>query len=229
MTKKPKTAPAKPTEPALQKTNTLLLCRQEGKSDELVMAEAALDSITKNALTALNYSNPSFPGGTDINQSVHVIRGKAERVQAGDLSEVEAMLTAQATALDAIFNEMARRAALNIRTYLPVTETYMRMALKAQSQCRTTIEALAEIKNPRPVAFVKQANFAHGHQQVNNGVPPGEAPSHGNNPIQSNELLGAGHELLPDTRASQAESRINSPVEAMGKIYRAANRGGQGH
>jgi len=30
----------------------------------------------------------------------------------------------------------------------------------AQSQCRTTLEALAEIKNPRAVAFLKQANIA---------------------------------------------------------------------
>ena len=31
------------------------------------------------------------------------------------------------------------------------------------------MEALAEMKNPHPVAFVKQANIAHGPQQVNNG------------------------------------------------------------
>ena len=41
-----------------------------------------------------------------------------------------------------------------------------KLALKAQSQCRATLETLAAIKNP-PVIFVKQAN---GHQQVNNGV-----------------------------------------------------------
>ncbi len=47
-------------------------------------------------------------------------------------------------------------------------ETLLRLALKAQSQCRTTLLTLAEIKNPRPIAFVNQANFAHGPQQVNN-------------------------------------------------------------
>jgi hypothetical protein len=45
----------------------------------------------------------------------------------------------------------------------------MRLALKAQSQCRATIETLAEIKNPQPVAFVQQADVAHGPQQINNG------------------------------------------------------------
>jgi hypothetical protein len=37
--------------------------------------------------------------------------------------------------------------------------TYLRLGLKAQSQCRATLETLAAIKNPRPVAFVQQANY----------------------------------------------------------------------
>ena len=54
-------------------------------------------------------------------------------------------------------------------TYLATTESYLRLALKAQAQSRATVEALAEMKNPHPVSFVKQANIAHGNQQVNNG------------------------------------------------------------
>jgi hypothetical protein len=46
-------------------------------------------------------------------------------------------------------------------------ETYLRLALKAQSQCRATLETLAAIRNPQPVAFVRQANIAHGPQQLN--------------------------------------------------------------
>lgn len=40
---------------------------------------------------------------------------------------------------------------------------------KCSTQCRATLETLAEIKNPRPVVFVRQANIANGPQQVNNG------------------------------------------------------------
>ena len=47
----------------------------------------------------------------------------------------------------------------------------MRLALKAQSQCRATIEALTNIKNPRPVAYVRQANIGQA-VQVNNGGAP---------------------------------------------------------
>jgi hypothetical protein len=45
-------------------------------------------------------------------------------------------------------------------------ETYLRLGLKAQSQARATAEALALLKNPAP--YIRQANIAAGHQQVNN-------------------------------------------------------------
>ena len=51
----------------------------------------------------------------------------------------------------------------------------MRMAMKAQNQCRMTLETLATIKNP-PVVFARQANINNGgQQQVNNGVKPAAA------------------------------------------------------
>ncbi len=44
----------------------------------------------------------------------------------------------------------------------------MRLALKAQNQTRTTLQTLAELKAPKQIAFVRQANI--GNQvQVNNG------------------------------------------------------------
>ena len=58
---------------------------------------------------------------------------------------------------------------MNTGEYLDATDRYMRLALKAQAQCRATVETLAEIKNP-PTLFARQANIAHGPQQVNNTV-----------------------------------------------------------
>ena len=55
--------------------------------------------------------------------------------------------------------------------YINAAEIYLRLALKAQAQCRTTVETLVEMKNPRPVAFVSQANISNGPQQVNNATP----------------------------------------------------------
>ena len=69
------------------------------------------------------------------------------------------MLAIQAHTLDTIFNELARRSSSNMTEgYGEAAERYMRLALKAQSQCRTTIETLSEMKNPTPVAFVEQAD-----------------------------------------------------------------------
>lgn len=77
------------------------------------------------------------------------------------------MLNAQVNALNAIFAELSRRAALNMGEYPAATERYLRLAFKAQSHCRATVETLAAIKNP-PTVFAKQANIANGPQQVNN-------------------------------------------------------------
>jgi hypothetical protein len=101
------------------------------------------------------------------------------------------MLMAQAAALNAIFTELARRAAVNMGEYLQATETYLRLALKSQAQCRATLQTLAEIKNPHPVAFVKQANIANGPQQVNNRVQVG-----GDVPTRAEDLAAESNELM---------------------------------
>jgi hypothetical protein len=201
----------------------LELRHQAGKSEKRIMAECGLSPIMANAATSRLYSKGTF-GESDLTETVAILRERAENVQRGDMSEAEATLTAQAATLDAIFNELARRAALNLGEYINAAEIYLRQALKAQAQCRATLETLAEIKNPRQVAFVKQANISQGHQQVNNGVPgPVREGSHahGNNPIQPNELSGESNELLPDTRASSLTSRINQEVETVGAIHGA--------
>ena len=198
----------------------------DGKSHDQVIAEISQSPIAANATTAKAFAAGSF-GEVGISDAMDAMREKVVKVQTGDMTDMESLLVAQATSLAAIYNEMARRAALNMGEYLSVTETYLRLAFKAQSQCRTTVEALAEIKTPRHVSFVRQANIAHGHQQVNNGVQ-GNLPAHGNNSIQSNELSRASNELLPDTRASQAESRVNPTVETVAELDGAANRGRQG-
>jgi len=70
---------------------------------------------------------------------------------------------------------------------LEAADKYLRLALKAQGQCRATLETLAAIKNP-PVVFARQANIAHGPQQVNNGPPPARTE---NATIAPNKVLEA--------------------------------------
>lgn len=159
----------------------------------------------------------------EVNALIRELTAQAEAVRRGDMGRAETMLVAQAHTLDEIFSNLARRSHANmVGDYLDAAERYMRLALKAQSQCRTTLEALAEIKNPRPVAFVRQANIAHGPQQVNNNGKVLEGATRaGETAMPSNELSEDSHELLPDTRASALAGRIDTPLEAVGEVHRA--------
>jgi hypothetical protein len=106
---------------------------------------------------------------------------------------------------------------MNLADHLKASELFMRLALKSQSQCRATIETLAAVKNPPSLAFVKQANIANGHQQVNNGLA---SPAR-ENVFSTNEVLEP-HEQL-DQRTTQAPSLSNSKVATLGTIDRTEN------
>lgn len=93
-----------------------------------------------------------------------------ERVQAGDLTGIEAMLIGQALSLQTMYASLTRKA-VN-QDYLANYQAHMNLALKAQAQSRATLQTLIELKHPRnPPTFIKQANVSHGPQQVNNGIP----------------------------------------------------------
>jgi hypothetical protein len=102
--------------------------------------------------------------------------------------------------------------ALNMGEYIEASEKYMRLALKAQAQCRATIETIATLKNP-PVVFARQANISAGPQQVNNG-PATRAEVSSNRP---NELLEQSHEPRMDPGAPRQAGSSDPalvPVEA---------------
>jgi hypothetical protein len=79
---------------------------------------------------------------------------------------------------------------------------------------------LSIIKNP-PVVYAKQANIAHGPQQVNNGTGPTRT---GQNSDSPSKLLEQSNENPMDTGAPGAAGKSNSPMEAVGEIDRPANR-----
>lgn len=157
----------------------------------------------------------------DVTELGSCLQDQIKAVNQGDISHVEAMLIAQATALQSLFARLAERGMGCDQ--IPGFEANMRMALRAQNQCRTTLETLAGIKNP-PVVYARQANVTTGPQQINNGVA---APSQVREiVIDQTQLSEGNHELLPDTRASQAEGRVNQAMAPVGKINRAKIRRG---
>jgi len=205
----------------ITKTNTLQVEVSQGTSQEAAMAMAANDAVNGNALTARAFRKGSF-GELDITESVRVLKENTKRVHDGKLQDLETTLTAQANTLDAIFNEMARRAALNMGEYINAAETYMRLALKAQTQCRATIETLANIKNP-PVVFTRNANIVNGNQQVNHQPQAnsliGEIPE-----SPAREALEHQHANTLDTGAPTAPARANSDLEAVEQVNRPTKR-----
>lgn len=217
ISKKATAPPAK-----IDESTQLNVVTQAGKSREQQMAELAISPVVSNAVTTMAFAKGNF-GALSLNAMMDVMTAKAERVKAGDLSELEATLTAQAMTLDRIFNDMAQRAALNLGTHLSATEAYLRLAFKAQAQSRATIETLAEVKYPKSATFINQANIAQ-QQQVNNGGDQKPPPSRtGKNIIQSNELLGAQYGERLDTRATGETGGSNPHMETLGKIDRASN------
>lgn len=210
-----KQPPAKPK----KDPNALLITRNKEVSEERKMAETAFSATTLNTVTARNFVKPSL-GEIDLTESVKVMREKVAKVKAGDLSDLEATLTAQAVTLDTIFNELARRSLINMGQYMNAAESYMRLALKAQAQTARTIEVLATMKNP-PVVFAKQANIAHGHQQVNNATNT-HAPAHtGKTVNQENELLEVDHgSETMDIGTTNAASSVNQTMETVDTLNR---------
>ena len=154
--------------------------------------QLALSSELLAAAVIQSYQKNVIGGDVDLEALVKGIIETCTQVNDDDLHRLESMLVSQATSLQSIFAELARKA--QAQTYVNHFETYLSLALKAQAQSRATITALGELKNPRQATFVKQANIAHGPQQVNNGVMPSEAvASRGKNQkTEQNKLLEDG-------------------------------------
>lgn len=165
----------------------------------------------------------------DVNALAAELTKQVEAVNGGDLRRAEGLLIAQAHTLDNIFANLARRA--TAQQYLPQWEAYMRVAMKAQNQCRMTLETLATIKNP-PVLFARQANINNGgQQQVNNGPPQAEnsaqtrANAHaGETHSEPSKLLEATDVERLDTGAQGAAGAAHQDVEAVGARKRPQDR-----
>jgi hypothetical protein len=222
--------------------NVLRITRDESKTEARQMAESKLSPVVYGTASTLAWGQKSA-GPIDINEAVAVIEQRATDVQAGDLSGAKAMLIAQAGALDAIFMDLSIRAANSIKTEDgrwsfdgTTVETLLRLAFKAQSQSRATLQTLGELANPRAVAFIQQANMANGPQQVNNGSASGDKnaaanpPAHGETKSPQSKLLERttdGSQTL-DARTARTAATRNQSVETLGAIHGSQKPRGKG-
>ena len=216
------------------KGNEVPAAAKPDEKPSAAIARAVLRPTVQAALTLKEYGK-AF-GDLDLPGLIEELRAQTEAASAGDLGRGEAMLATQAHILDAIFNNLAQSA---IRAeFMDNLDRYLKLALRAQSQCRATWEALAAIKNPPTMGYVKQANIAHGHQQVNNAAsgtatddasPARETPDVQNKLLEKsddhvqNKLLEKSDDQRLDIRAEGAAGRVDPALAPLGKVDRPEN------
>ena len=142
----------------------------EKRKDEKVgktLARLTLDPQTRNASVAMVYGGAMFGDNhrPDLMQSSEALAEEITRAMAGDLSLASRVYASQAITLDAMFTELARRAAMNLGQYPQAVERFARLALKAQSNCRATLEALARLHQPREQT-VRHVHVNEGGQAI---------------------------------------------------------------
>lgn len=190
--------------------NVLAVELPDGESRERALARIVMSPHVQAAFTIESFESPDY----ELTSLAEELSTQVDAVHTGDMKRAEAMLITQAHTLNELFNHLSRRAAQNIGKYLNATETFMRLALKAQSQCRATLETLSTVKNP-PVIYARQANVTTGPQQVNNGIP---APRTRENEIKQSKLLEEKDGQRLDTGAAGTTSGLDSdmvPMEAI--------------
>ena len=167
----------------------------------------------------------------DLGELVFAMRDFNKAIEDNDMRRVEAMLLSQAHALQSMFADMACRA--KQQTSLSALQGVMGLALKAQSQCRATLQTLSDVKYPKQATFIKQANIA-SQQQVNNGThpPDSEHSAREEKPIHQNELLeDASYEtkiIGMDSGATRQTIGADPHLETVGAINRPAIKRRQG-
>jgi len=187
-----------------KKQRKLVFMQKPNQSKEEAIAESLLKPSALSSVVIESFKGNVQGESIDFVLALQILEKEMLKVQSGDLSKIEEMLLSQAVALEMMFTSLARRA--KAQEQLLQYETHMRFALKAQNQSRATLQTLIQLKQPSQTTFVKQANIAQGHQQVNNLPEKNITPQ--------NELLRGDYAKL-DSRATPKAKRANSKVEAL--------------
>ena len=181
--------------------------------------------IDASLLTSGDFSSVAIVNtyvGTDITDPGLILKGLHEQAKAihqGDMRQVESMLMGQAVALQSMFANFALRA--KKAQTLQAVQCMAQLALRSQAGCRSTLQTLADVKNPRQVAFIKQTNVAQT-QQVNNGSPPSSRVE--NIQASPNKLLAEefhGRTKM-DTRAKATAGQADPAMVAVDRVDWAA-------
>ncbi len=208
-------------------SKTIHIQAQAGKSRDAQIADIATNGIVNSATLVTEFSK-GYLGEVNITECIAVLTQKAKNIHEGDLKGMETLLINQALALDSIFSALAIRARFNMNEYVNAAEKYMRLALKAQGQCRATLETLAIIKNPQPYIQNNKAEY----QQVNNELTSSgknndfnqisQSHARENSKITNGLLEDKIHEQKwLDAGKAETASKSDKGLEALGAKHRS--------
>lgn len=186
-------------------------------SDEAFHARLATDAAFSSGMVVNSYLGLA----ADSSVMFTTLQEQAQAVNLGDMTQIESMLIGQAVALQTMFADLAFRA--KKAQSLQAVQCLTQLALRSQAGSRSTLQTLADVKNPRQVAFVKQTNVANT-QQVNNGVLPnsrGEKIQTSPNELLVEESHGC---TTVDIRAKEEAGRADPAVVTMAEVDRPSKR-----
>ena len=205
--------------------------RKEAQAQALARTVTSPECLSASVLTICQNIEH-----TQVNEMIDQLKAQSAAIHNDDLSRAESMLIAQAHTLDGLFAKLASHALTS--NELGKLERYMKLALKVQSQSRATLQTLGDIKAPKQISFVKQANI--GNQvQVNNTTTAHARTRKKRSGAtcsayalsahartrkkqkEPNELLETHHGERLDTRAKSKTSRVNQTVATVEKQHRA--------
>ena len=136
--------------------------RRRGK----LLAQAGIKPEMRHSRVARDFINDvTMDDESEWKDTLEAYLAEGRAPPEDKLLMVSRMLANQAITLDAIFTNMAQRAAANIGQYPEAVDHYMRHALKAQAGSRASLEALARLHQPRE-QIVKHVNVNEGGQAV---------------------------------------------------------------
>lgn len=153
-----------------EKDNALLVEQHPDETAGAAYARTFLSPNVRHGLVSVSFAS-KFVGSKDdiptpaLMDCARYVKEQGDKAASGDLDTISRMLAAQALTLDTMFAEYARRASCNMGEYIGAADTYTRMALKSQSNCRATLQVLADLHRPRE-QIVKHINVNEGGQAV---------------------------------------------------------------
>jgi len=206
----------------LRDPNKLTLSAKKEESEADALARNVLLPMVQAAPTLRAFGEPF--GQLDLLGLIRELHEQTKAVLEGDLSTGESMLAVQAHTLDSIFNNLAFKAIKS--DYIESADVLLKLALRAQSQCRATWETLSTIKNPPVARYVAQANVAHNQQVINNQPPTTEAPRARKNPIPPNELLEKKDGERLDSGTKSEAGSVDTAMATLEEVERTKNKSG---